>query len=117
MYLLANCYLRFLQSAGEGPGGELRSLVGVEDLRSPLPQRRLQGHQAEGRLHGVGKLPGGDAPLVYPSSTVLRPLPFGYVPPGPHTVVVVSAWQPDKLESDGGLAHKPPLASPVLHPG
>ena len=47
-----------LKALRPGPGGELASLIGVEDLRRPVAlQRFLQGVDAELCLHGVGEPP------------------------------------------------------------
>ena len=45
---------RSLQHARERSAGELRPLIGVEDLRLPLRQRRLQRADAEAAVERVG---------------------------------------------------------------
>ena len=54
----------FLQHLSELQAGELTPLVGVEDLRLALPQRLLQGVDAEVGLQGVGQSPGHHVPAV-----------------------------------------------------
>src|SRR5215217_8804526 len=56
----------FEQHAGEVVAGELRALIGVEDLGLAMPgERLLQSLDAEGRLHG-DRHPPGQNPAAEP---------------------------------------------------
>jgi len=46
-----------LEEPGEDLTGELAALVGVEDIRSALPERFLQGLDAEISIQSAGKPP------------------------------------------------------------
>lgn len=52
--------IRRLQFVGEVVDGELDALVGVEDLRLTMTQRKSQGIKAEGAVERIGPLPGDD---------------------------------------------------------